>query len=338
VITFIVRRLLLGVVVLFGVIAVTFVLTRVIPSDPTVEWVGSHATAAQKAQGRKELGLDKPLYLQFIVYLGDLAQGNLGRDLETHQPVTKELRTYLPATLELVLMATFVAVLVGLPLGVLSARKKDHWLDHTSRIFSVGFVSMPTFWIALFLQFIFYSRLGILPSGGEMSEATRIFESVPAVTHSILIDSLLAGNLTVFGDAFRHMILPAIALAAYPLGLVARMTRSALLEILNEDYITAANSYGLSGRVVLWSYALKNSLGPTVTVITLSIGFTLVNTFLVESIFSWPGIGTYIASAVTTFNYPAIMGVTMFSAVVYIVLNMVADIVIALDPRARIRP
>ena len=177
---------------------------------------------------------------------------------------------------------------------------------------------------------------GCLPAGGEVSTNVQVFYTVPTVTHFLLLDSLISGNFVVFRDAMLHIVLPAIALAAYPIGLVARMTRSAMLEILNEDYITAARSYGLAERVVLWVYGLKNSLGPTVTVVTLSIGYTLVNTFLVEAIFSWPGIGNYIATAVTTLNYPAIMGVTIFSAVSYIILNMIADIIIAMDPRVRV--
>jgi peptide/nickel transport system permease protein len=333
---FISRRLLLGLIVLFGVVLITFVLTRIVPSDPAAEWVGPRSTPAQHAQARKELGLDRPLYVQFVIYLGDLSHGNLGFSLDTHQAVSSELAARLPATIELVIVTFFIATLIGLPLGVISAKRKDKWPDHLSRIFSVGFVSMPTFWVALFLQLIFYSRLGWLPAGGQTSTNIQVFYDVPTVTHFLLVDSLISGNFVVFKDALIHMVLPVIALSAYPIGLVARMTRSAMLEILNEDYITAARSYGLPERQVLWVSALKNSLGPTVTVVTLSIGYTLVNTFLVEAIFSWPGIGNYIATAVTTLNYPAIMGVTIFSAVAYIILNLVADIIIALDPRVRV--
>ena len=334
--SFLARRLLLGFLVLFGVILITFVLTRVVPSDPASQWVGARATAEQKAKAAEELGLNKPIPIQFLVYLNDLAHGNLGYSLDTHQPVTSELIARLPATIELVLISFFAATLIGLPLGVVSARRKDKWQDHTSRIFSVGFVSMPTFWVALFLQLIFYSWLGWLPAGGEVSTDIQVFYTTPKVTHFLLVDSLIAGQWAVFIDALYHIVLPAIALAAYPIGLVARMTRSAMLEILNEDYITAARSYGLPERTVHWVYGLKNSLGPTVTVVTLAIGYTLVNTFLVEAIFSWPGIGNYIATAVTTLNYPAIMGVTIFSAVSYIILNMIADIIIAMDPRVRV--
>lgn len=334
--SFIVKRLLLGILVLFGVVFMTFFLSRVVPSNPAAQWVGSRATPEQIQAARIELGLDKPLYTQFFKYVMDLLRGNLGYSLHSHQPVALELRTYLPATLELVLLSTTFALLVGIPLGVVSASRKDHWPDHLSRFVSVGAVSLPSFWMGLFLQLVFYRLLGILPRGDQLSTAVRLMHPVQHITGFVILDSLVTGNMVVFKDALAHIILPGITIALYPIGLVARMTRSALLEILNEDYISAARSYGLPPKMILWSYALKNSLGPTATVVTLSVGYTLVNTFLSEAIFTWPGIGNYISSAVMSLDYPAIMGVTIFSAIVYIILNLVADIIIALDPRVRI--
>lgn len=333
--TFIIKRLLLGVIVLFGVTVTTFVITRVVPSDPAARWVGPRATPEQIEAAVIELGLDKPSYIQFGKYVVDLIQGDLGYSLRSHQPVSQELMSLLPATLELVLLSTGIAVFIGIYLGVVSANKKDHWIDHLSRFFSVGAVSLPTFWIALFLQLIFYRGLEWLPLGERLSMRITLLYDVPEYTGFLVIDSLFTGNWVILKDALIHLILPGITLALYPIGLVARMTRSALLEILNEDYIKAARSYGLSERIIMWSYALKNSLGPTATVVALSIGYTLVNTFLVEAIFSWPGIGSYIASAVISLDYPAIMGVTIFSAASYVVLNLVADLIIALDPRVR---
>lgn len=334
--SFIVKRIALGLLVLFGVIVITFILARVIPSDPVAKWVGPRATPEQIEKATKELGLDKPLIIQFSKYFKDLIQGNLGYSLRTHQPVSRELKTFLPATLELVLLSTIIAVFLGIPLGVISAVKKDQIVDHFSRFFSIGAVSLPTFWVALFFQLIFYSMLGILPLGDRLSMELKMLHEIPNYTGFILLDSLIAGDFVVFKDALHHIILPGITVGLYPLGLVARMTRSALLEILNEDYISAARSYGLDEGLVVWRYALKNSLGATATVVALSIGYTLVDTFLVEAIFSWPGIGNYIATAVTTLDYPAIMGVTIFSACAYVILNLIADIVIALDPRVRI--
>ena len=246
-----------------------------------------------------------------------------------------ELKTFLPPTLELVFISTVLAVLIGIPLGLISAQKKDKPLDHASRFFSVGAVSLPMFWIGMFAQLIFFRWLDILPLGGQLDVMTRILYDVPDKTGFLLFDCLITGNFVVLKDAIRHIILPATIVALYPIGLVARMTRSALVEILTEDYIKAARSYGIKERVVLWSYALKNSLGTTITVLALSIGYALVSTFLVEAIFSWPGIGTYISTAVITLDYPAIMGVTLVSAFSYVILNLVADLIIASDPRVR---
>jgi peptide/nickel transport system permease protein len=332
---FILKRLLLSIFVLLGVAFITFFLTRVIPSDPAAKWVGPRATPEQIAKARIELGLDQPLYVQFFRYMGDLAQGNLGYSLRTRRPIIDELKENLPATIELVLISTIAAVFVGIPLGVISARRKDSWIDHFSRLFSVGMVSLPTFWVALILQLLFFRTLHLFPMGGQLSTEVKLTMDIPVITGFITIDSLITGNLRIFLDAMYHIILPGITIALYPVGLVARMTRSALLEILSEDYITAARSYGLGERIVFWSYALKNSVSATATVVALSIGYTLVNTFLVESIFFWPGIGSYIATAVIGLDYPAIMGVTIFSAVSYVILNLIADIIIALDPRVR---
>ena len=332
---FVIKRLLLGLVVLFGVIFITFVMTRVIPSDPARQWVGPRASQEKLAAARIELCLDDPLFVQFGKFVVSLAQGNLGKSLRSHQPVLKELKTFLPATLELVLLSTLFGIFLGLYLGVISAKRKDQWIDHICRFFSVGTVSIPTFWIGLLLQFVFYGALDWLPLGERLSMKVKLLYEVPDITGMLLFDSLVTGNFVVFWDAFKHIILPGFVMALFPIGLVARMTRSALLEILSEDYIKAGRSYGLSERIIMWSYALKNSLGPTATVVTLAIGYTLVNTFLVEAIFSWPGIGNYIANAVVTLDYPAIMGVTIFSACSYVLLNLAADLIIALDPRVR---
>jgi len=336
VVKYIVRRLFAGLIVLLGVVTITFVVARLVPSDPAAKWVGPRATPAQIEQARIELGLDRSLPVQYLRYIQDLATGDLGNSLRTHQPVTHELATYVPATLELVLFGFALAIVVGIPLGIYSAKKKDRLLDHVSRFFSIGFVSLPTFWVALIFQLVFYRNLGWLPLGNRVSTEITIFHTLPDITGILTLDCLLKGEFAILGDALKHLLLPGITIALYPIGLVARMTRSALLEVLNEDYITAERSYGLRERKVLWDFGLKNTLGPTATVLTLSLGYTLVNTFLVETIFSWPGLGNYVSTSVVTLDYPAIMGVTIFSAVCYIVLNLVADIIIAMDPRVRV--
>jgi len=334
---FILRRILQSLFVIFGVLVVTFLVTRVAPSDPAAMWAGPRATPEQVERATKELGLDRPLYEQLGKYISDFVRGDFGHSLRTRQSVATELKAFLPATIDLVLAAMLIALLVGLPLGVLSAQKKDRLPDHASRVISVSAISMPTFWVALMLQFVFFKELGILPLGGQQSVSVSLFYPVESVTGHLLPDALITGNYVAFWDGVKHLILPAIALAGWSLGSVQRMTRSAMVEILNEDYIVAGRSYGLPERVVLWRYALKNSLGPTATVIALTMGYMLVNTFLVESLFAWPGIGTYIALAVVTLDYPAILAVTVVSAIAYIVLNALADIVIALDPRVRAR-
>ena len=333
---YIFKRLLSSLLVLLGVVTITFFISRVIPSNPATKWAGTRATEEQLAAAREELGLDDPLPVQYINYLKDLLHGDLGINYSTRQPVSLELATYVPATVELVLLAFVLAIIIGIPLGIYSAKKKNRLLDHSVRFFSLGAVSLPSFWVALFLQLVFYKALNLLPIGGQLSAMATIFNEKPHVTGLLLLDCLLTGEFSLFLDALQHIILPCITVSLYPIGLVARMTRSALLEILGEDYITAGRSYGLTEFKMPWKYALKNSLGATATDVALSMGYTLTNTFLVESIFSWPGIGSYISTAVTTLNFPAIMGVTIFGACCYILLNLLADLIIALDPRVRL--
>ena len=333
---YILKRLLTGMIVLLGVITITFFIARVIPSDPAAKWVGARATAEQKAAAVVELGLDKPLPVQYVVYISNLLKGDLGRSLNSKQLVTTELASYFPATFELVLIAFVFAVIIGIPMGIYSAKSNGMLLDHISRFFSIGAVSLPTFWVALILQLVFYRILGWLPLGGRISVEATIFYDIPNITGLLLFDCAITGQWQLFMDALRHIVLPAITVSLYPIGLVARMTRSALLEILNEDYIVASRSYGVREGRVLWSYALKNSLGATATVVSLSMGYTLVNTFLTETIFSWPGLGSYVSKSVVSLDYPAIVGISLVSAFFYVILNLLADIIISMDPRVRL--
>lgn len=333
---FLLKRVLMGLLILAGVVTITFFVSRVLPSNPARQWVGMRATQEQLERATAELGLDRPLIEQYRRYIADVLRGNLGISLRTKQPVISDLKTYIPPTLELVLLSTIAAFMIGVPLGVYSASHKDRTLDHFGRVFSVASVSVPTFTVALLLQLVFYQKLNWLPLGGQMDLKISMLYHVPYYTGLKLLDCLIAGNFVLFKDALKHILLPAFTISLYPIGLIARMTRSALVEILSEDYIKAARSYGLKERLVLWKYAVINSLGTTINVLVLCIGYALVNTFLVEAIFSWPGIGMYIATAVTTLDYPAIIGVTIFSACAYVILNMIADMVIAVDPRVRL--
>jgi len=333
---FLYRRILLAILIIFIIIMITFFLVRVIPADPARQWVGSKATPEQLELARKELGLDKPIFIQFKIYFINLLKGDLGYSHTSHRPVSEELKNRFPATLELVITASFLALLLGIPVGLASANSKNSWIDHLSRLTSIGAISIPTFWLALILQLIFFMILKWLPSGGQLDMKIKLFQNIPNISGFMILDCIITGNFAILGNLLKHMIMPVICVGAYTFGLVSRMTRSAMLEILSEDYIKAARSYGLSERFVLFSYALKNSLGPTITAAALALGSSFMNTFLVESIFSWPGIGEYVADSVVALNYPAVTGVVLLSAIFYLALNMIADIIISLDPRVKL--
>lgn len=236
---YIIKRLLNGLIVLLGVVTITFFITRVVPSDVAGKWAGERATEEQRKQAIAELGLDKPLVTQYVNYLKDLLSGDLGRSLRTKELITKELASYFPATMELVLVAFLFAMFVGIPMGIYSAKKNGKMLDHATRFFSIGAVSLPTFWVAMVFQLVFYRLLNWLPLGGRISISASLLYDVPNVTGMLILDCILTGSWGLLGDAFVHIIMPGFTIALYPIGLVARMTRSALLEILNEDYMYA---------------------------------------------------------------------------------------------------
>lgn len=336
-ISYITRRLLLAVLVVFGVLVVTFLLTRVVPSDPAARWVGPHATAEQIAAARVELGLDKPLYVQFYRYLAGLLRGDWGVSIRTHQPVLRDLGTYLPATLELILFGMFLAVLVGLPLGVLSAARNNSAVDHVSRLVSIAGVALPTFWLGMILQLVFFKQLRWFPLSDRLDMMVEILYPVKKITGFYIFDSLVTGNFPALKSALWHIFLPGLTIAAYPLGLTVRMTRATMLEVLSEDYIRTARAYGVPETKVHAVFALRNALGPVLTVLALTFAYSLVEAFLVEAIFTWPGLGYYAASAIMTVDYPAIMGVTLLISLTYVFLNLLVDITLAfLDPRIRL--
>ncbi|MBX5476232.1 MAG: ABC transporter permease, partial [Clostridia bacterium] len=283
------RRLLLGLIVVWGLTIVTFAIARVAPGDPAARWVGPHATAEQIARARVELGLDKPLYVQYGRYVSQLLHGDLGVSIRTHEPVAADIRTFLPASLELTVAGMALAVALGIPLGVAAAARSGRWLDHLTRLTSIGGVSMPTFWLAMILQLVFFKQLHLLPLSGRIDTMTPLLHPVRPITGSFLVDGLLEGNWPVVKDALAHLILPAVTLAAYPLGLIVRMLRSSMIETLGEDYVRAARAAGFRERVVVYRYALKNAIAPTLTVMALTFAYSLTGTFLIESVFDWPG-------------------------------------------------
>lgn len=331
---YIAKRLLLAVLVLLGVSIITFILSRVVPSNPAALWVGSHPTQEQIAAARIHLGLDKPLYIQYLMYMSDLLRGDLGVSIRSHQPILTELKTYLPATLELVTMGMIMAVLVGIPLGVFSGAKKDSLLDHASRLLAVAGVSIPTFWMALLLQLFFFGRLELLPLGGRVAREIMLFNPVQNITGFYVIDSLASGNWEALRSTLIHLILPAFTLATYAIGLTIRMTRSTMIEVLEEGYITAARAAGIPERTILFRLALKNAIVPTLTVLTLSFVYSLTGAIMVEIIFAWPGVGSYVTRAILSLDFQVIMAVTLVVTVFYVFINLLLDIVQTfLDPR-----
>ena len=332
---YVVRRLGLAVLVLLGSVTITFLIARLVPSDPAARWAGSHATVEQIALARTRLGLDKPLYVQFFSYLNQLLHGDLGVSFATKRPIISDLAVFLPATLELVFAAMAIAVLIGIPIGVLSAARPDSFFDRFSTKFmSVVLVAMPTYWLGLLLQLLFFKQLGWLPLSGRVSDTIALYHPVHSITGFFLFDTAVTGNWPAFQDVAYHMVLPTLVLAAYPVGLVIRMTRSAMGETLAERHVLAARAFGIPERRILFRFALRNAILPTVTVLGLSFAYLITGAFLVEVIFSWPGVGTYAAAAVMNLDFPVIVATTLLVAATYVLVNLAVDLFQAwLDPR-----
>ncbi|KQQ66252.1 MAG: ABC transporter permease [Microbacterium sp.] len=334
---FLASRLGTAVLVLFVLTLVVFVLARVIPTDPAVVYAGPKAPPEELARIREQLGFDQPLIVQYLGYLGGLITGDWGNSLATKRPVLDEFATRLPATLELLFAAILIAIIVGIGLGVVAAKKPGKALDGAIRFLAIGGVSMPAFWLGLLLQVLFVGQLKLLPATGQFSTEVDYVSPISRVTGFPLFDSFITGNWVAYSDGLAHLILPAITLAAYPMGLIARMTRASMLEVLGQDYIFTANAYGLRGGVIRWKLALKNALPPTMTIIGLASAYALTGTFFIEVVFNWPGIGQFAANAMIAVDYPAIMAITLLGAAGYLIANFVVDLAQArLDPRVRL--
>ncbi|ABV33420.1 MULTISPECIES: ABC transporter permease [Pseudothermotoga] len=332
--SFILKRLLLMILVLLGVSVIVFVVARVIPADPVGAILGGNAPPDLIDDMRHRLGLDKPLINQFLDYMFGLLKGDLGVSLKSNRPVTTDIADFFPATLELAIAATFVSILLGITLGIFSAVYRNRFIDHFSRVFSILGVSMPVFWTGLLLLLLFYYKLGWLPGTGRLS----LFTPAPdRITGLLIIDSLLTLNFEAFKDALSHIILPAVVLGYSATASIARITRSSMLDVLRQDYIRTAKAKGIGKRLVIYRHALRNALIPVVTIIGLTFGGLLEGAVLTETIFGWPGLGRYIVNALLFLDYPAVMGGTLFVAVVYSLVNLVVDIIYAvLDPRMRV--
>jgi peptide/nickel transport system permease protein len=333
-----IRRVALAIVVVAGVVILTFVIAGLVPGDPAVAWAGPHASAAQLARARQYLGLDQPLPVRIGKYFGGILTGNWGTSIHTHQPVLSDIGTAAPATLELVVAALIIAVVAGVPLGLAAARWPGSILDHAIRVIAVLGVSMPIFWLALILQLVFAQRLRVLPVAGQYDPNLMFTHPLVTRTQMPVVDALLSGNWAVLGSSLRHLVLPAVVVAAYPVGVIARMTRAQVLDTLGETHVQMLRSLGFPERTVIGRFSMKLAWNPVAAVLALVFAYSLVNSFLVESIFDWPGLGSYATASVETLDTPAIVGVTLFIGLVYVAANLVVDLVqAALDPRIRLR-
>jgi peptide/nickel transport system permease protein len=335
---YVVRRVALALVVVAGVVILTFVISDVVPGNPAAAWAGPHASAAQVAAATRYLGLNQPLPARIVKYFGGILSGNWGVSIHTHRPVLSDLGTAAPASLELVIAALVIAVAVGVPLGLIAARRTGRLADHAIRLGAVLGVSMPVFWLALILQLVFADKLRVLPVAGEYSPGLMFSHPLIARTQMPVVDALISGNLPMLGSTLEHLILPALVVAAYPAGVIARMTRAQVLDTVGETHVQMARALGFAERTVYGRFAMKLAWNPVAAVLALVFAYSLVNTFLVESVFDWPGLGSYAAASVSTLDTPAIVGVTLFIAIIYVASNLVVDLVqAALDPRIRLR-
>ncbi|MBX3070239.1 MAG: ABC transporter permease [Thermomicrobiales bacterium] len=327
----IVRRLMFTVVVLLGLSLMTFTLSHLVPANPARLIAGPRASASTVEKIEIEYGLDQPLPRQYVNYMKGVVQLDFGRSFSSRKPVSEDLARYLPATIELGLYAFLLSTLAGVPLGVASAVRRDSFIDHVSRIISISGLALPVFWLALMAQFLFFGKLGWLPDGRRLPDSVK---APPGITGLYTIDALLAGQWSTFVTAVEHLILPVVVLAFGSLAVTTRMVRAGMLEVLDQDYIRTARAKGLARPAVIRKHALKNALLPAVTSIGLQIGLLLSGAFLVEIVFSWPGIGRYAVNAILQIDYNAIMATTLVIAVIFVFLNLLTDIIyLFLDPR-----
>jgi dipeptide transport system permease protein len=330
---FLLRRLALVVPTFLGITLLVFALIHLIPGDPVEVLSGEHGMDPERyTRLLHEFGLDRPLYVQYFDYLWNVLHGDLGRSITTHEPVLSEFLALFPATLELSLCAILLAVAIGLPAGVLAALKRNTVLDYSVMGISLTGYSMPIFWWALLLILLFSVTLGWTPVSGRID----IVYDLPPVTGFMLIDSILSGEDGAFKSALSHLVLPAIALGTIPLAVIARMTRSAMLEVLREDYVRTARAKGLSRSRVVIVHALRNALIPVITVIGLQVGTLLAGAILTETIFSWPGIGKWLVEAIHRRDYPVVQGGILMSATIIILVNLLVDLLYGVvNPRIR---
>jgi peptide/nickel transport system permease protein len=335
--TYLIRRIFLAIPLILGITVVAFLIANAIPADPTTTNLPQNAlNDPELVQAfRERWGLDKPPAEQYFTYLGNLVQGDLGVSIKTKNPVLEDIQQFLPATIELATFAIIVGLIMGISFGVISAVWRDTIVDYFVRVFALIGVSFPVFLLALIALTVFHAQLGWTAGPGRLGFLVR---DPPMATGWFTVDSLLAGQWDTFGNAVSHLVLPSIVLGSYVSGIIARITRSSLLEVLGSDYIRTARAKGVREPFVVIRHGLSNALIPVVTIIGLLYGNLMAGAVLTESIFAWPGIGRYVFRASTSQDFPAIMGVSMLIALIYIVVNFVVDILYYfLDPRIRVK-
>ena len=330
------RRLPQTLLVAVGVGLVAFFITRLLPGDPASTWAGPRASREELALVREQLGLDLPLPEQVVRYLIGLASGDWGTSIRTRQPVIEDVAGRLVASLELVGMAMLIALIGGLFLGMVGARWKGRWPDWLSSALTAVLVSAPIFWLGLLLQLTVATELDLLPVAGRYDREFRDVVAESGLTGLVMLDALLTLNGPLFGSAVTHVLLPAMVVAAYPTGLIARLFRASLIETLTEEHVRMARAIGFNERTIIWRFALRSSLGPVLAALALVFGYALANTFLVENLFDWPGLGSYVADSITSLDAPSIAGATVVVALAYLAANLVVDLIRPIiDPRLR---
>ncbi len=330
---FTIKRILLLIPVLFGVTIMTFSISHVVPSNPAAVALGPHATEETIKAFNAKWGLDQPLYIRYVKYIKMLCQGDLGTSMHTLRPVSKDLIAFFPATLELTVSSLLFCLLLGIPIGVISAVKKDKLVDHIVRFFSLIGVSMPIFWLGLLMLLVFYFQLDWFPGGGRLYPTS----SPPLhFTGLYTVDSLLAGDWSKFKESILHLILPMVCLGFAVTGVISRMTRSSMVSVFQEQYMMTAAAKGLSWGKVLFLHALINAILPVITISGVLFGSLLAGAVLTETIFGWPGMGLYITTAIMHFDFQPILGFTVLVAILYVLINLVVDILyVLIDPRIK---
>ncbi len=331
---YIIRRLLLLLLCLIGVVTLIFLVVRVMPGDAARALAGRSADPESVALIRDTLGLDKPLWQQYLQYMGSIVTLDFGRSMISREPIIDEIIRYFPPTFELVTLSLLITTILGVILGVLSAIRKDRLADNLIRIVSMSGVSMPIFWLAILLQLALASILKILPVEGRLSIDLALANAIPHITGLYTVDALITGHWAALGNALKHLLLPVLCISYGELASVTRLTRASMLEAMHQDYVRTARAQGFRESTVIFKYTLRNAMVPVITVLGMSYGFLLGGSVLVETVFSWPGLGRYVVNSIFARDTPAIIGVVVLTAFIVMFLNLVVDIAyLFIDPR-----